>query len=131
MRSLLFALFAGSCNGILELLDGTCAAGASGDFFYLMVKLGELFISQVLEPHVVLAGTLGSAQEFVELELDCLAIAVLGVLNEKYHQEGDDSRPGVDDKLPGIAEVKDRPSARPYHHDEDGPEEDSCRPSPS
>lgn len=128
---MLFTLFAGSGNGILELLDSACATGAGGDFFDLMVQLGKLFVGQVLEAHIVLASALGSTQQFVELELDGFAIAVLGVLNEKYHQEGDDSRPGVDDKLPGVTKLKHRARGRPYQHDEDGAEEDPCRPSPS
>ena len=117
-------------DGVLELLDSACAAGAGGDFLDLMVQLGEFFVGQVLQAHVVLAGTLGRTQEFVELELDCLAIAVLGVLDEKYHQEGDDSRPGVDDKLPGVAKLEHRTRSCPYQYDEDSAEKHGCRPRP-
>ena len=48
------------------------------------------------------------ANQFVEFELDCVAIAVLGILNQKYHQECDDRRACVDDQLPSIAELEYR-----------------------
>lgn len=35
-----------------------------------------------------------------------LGIAVLGILDHKHHQEGDDRGPGVDDQLPAVVEMK-------------------------
>jgi hypothetical protein len=48
------------------------------------------------------------ANQLVEFELDGVAIAVLGVLNQKNHQECDDRRACVDNQLPRIAELEYR-----------------------
>ena len=47
--------------------------------------------------------------------LTCKAnrVAVLALLDQEHHQEGDDGGTGVDDELPGVAEVEDRPAGRP------------------
>ena len=46
--------------------------------------------------------------QLVQLELHRRGVAVLGVLDQEDHQEGDDRGAGVDDQLPGVAEVEDR-----------------------
>ena len=45
--------------------------------------------------------------QFVEFHLDCFGISVLGVLNEKDHQEGNDRSASIYDQLPRVAEVKE------------------------
>jgi hypothetical protein len=45
-------------------------------------------------------------------------VLVLGALNQKHHQERDNGRSSVDDELPGVREVKDRPQDSPP--DDDG-----------
>jgi hypothetical protein len=45
-------------------------------------------------------------------------VLVLGTLNQKHHQEGDDGRSSVDDELPRVGEAKDRPQNSPP--DDDG-----------
>src|SRR5438105_145909 len=42
------------------------------------------------------------ADELIELQLRRLRIAVLGVLNEEHHEEGDDRRTRVDHELPRV-----------------------------
>ena len=49
--------------------------------------------------------------------MDRFCIAVLSVLNQKYHQERDDGRCGVDDQLPRIGEMKHRPGQEPNEDD--------------
>ena len=46
------------------------------------------------------------ADQFIQLDLDRGAIAVLGILNQEHHQECDNRGARIDDKLPsvGIAE---------------------------
>ena len=51
---------------------------------------------------------LGSADEFIELELDGFRVSILCVLNQEDHQEGDDGGAGVDHQLPRVTEAKDR-----------------------
>ena len=46
------------------------------------------------------------ANEFVKLDMHCLSVPVLRVLNKKNHQEGNDGCPGVYNELPGIAEAE-------------------------
>jgi len=38
--------------------------------------------------------------------MHCLGVTVLGVLNQKHHEECDDSRGRVNDKLPRVGKVK-------------------------
>jgi len=65
------------------------------------------------------------ANQLVEFELDCVAIAVLGILNQKYHQKCDDRRTCVDDQLPGIAKLEYRACDPP--DDDDQSSDDECR----
>src|SRR6516164_3305530 len=51
--------------------------------------------------------------------MHCFSVAVLRVLNQKYHQERDDGCGGVDDQLPGVREMKRRSGDEPnknYKH---------------
>src|SRR6185503_16207433 len=67
----------------------------------------------MLDPDELLARLVDGAEEFVELGLHRRAIAVLAVLDQEHHQEGDDGRAGVDNQLRGIREFEDRPGHRP------------------
>src|SRR5207248_3274024 len=40
-------------------------------------------------------------------------VAILAVLDQEHHQEGDDGRSGVDDQLPGVRIAEDRPGCGP------------------
>src|SRR5262249_31664504 len=60
---------------------------------------------------------LADADQLVELGLNRRAVAVLGILDQEHHQEGDDGRPRVDDELPGIAETEQRAARRPQEDD--------------
>ena len=44
--------------------------------------------------------------QFVKLDVDCLGVAILRVLNEENHEECHNGRAGVYDELPCIAEAK-------------------------
>ena len=48
-------------------------------------------------------------------------IAVLRVLNQEDHQEGDDGRAGIDDQLPRVGVMKSRAGQRPNDDDERWP----------
>jgi hypothetical protein len=50
----------------------------------------------------------------------CFSIAVLRVLDQKHHKEGDDRRGGVDDQLPGIGKMKRWSGDNPDKNDEHG-----------
>ncbi len=63
------------------------------------------------------------ANQFVEFELDSVAIAILGILNQKYHQECDDRRARVYDQLPRVAELEYRACDAPDYDDQSGDDE--------
>jgi hypothetical protein len=46
------------------------------------------------------------ADQLVEFDLDRLRVAVLVVLQQEHHEEGDDRGAGVDRQLPGVAETE-------------------------
>src|SRR6478609_1705332 len=55
--------------------------------------------------------------EFIELDLNGGAVAVLGILDQEHHQEGDDRRSRIDDELPCIRILKQRTRDRPDQND--------------
>ena len=61
----------------------------------------QLFVGQVLDADKGVVRCAYS-DEFVQLDLDRGAIAVLGILNEEDHQKRNDRCAGVDDQLPRI-----------------------------
>ncbi len=70
----------------------------------LQVFLLELFQIEQGEVRAV-----DAADQFIQLDLDGLRIAVLRVLDHEHHQKGNDGGAGVDDQLPGIAEAEEGP----------------------
>jgi len=72
------------------------------DFFVALMDQIQFVIAEILDVHHLVAGRANGMNQFIKLEIDGLGVAVLGVLNQKYHQESDDRRAGVDDELPGI-----------------------------
>ncbi len=57
--------------------------------------------------------------ELVELELHSPPITILGILDEKHHEKGEDGCPGINNELPGIRILKVFARQRPecYHDD--------------
>src|SRR4051812_39778982 len=79
----------------------------------------ELLVTEFLEIHEVRPRALHAPEELVELEVDRLGVAVLGVLNQKDHEEGDDRRARVDHELPGVRKMKQGPGHEPEQDDGD------------
>jgi len=73
----------------------------------------DLFVRQVLNAD---EEVLRSAHPYqlVKLYLDGSAIAVLRILNKKYHQKRDNGGAGVDDQLPSVGVVEQGSAAGPY-----------------
>jgi len=65
-------------------------------------------------------GALGGPDQLVQLQLDGLCVAVLGILDEEDHQKRDDGRPRIDDQLPGVREMENRPGDSPDDDDAHG-----------
>src|SRR6266852_8638223 len=53
------------------------------------------------------------ANQFVQFQVQRFSVAILGVLDEKNHQESDDRGPGIDDELPCIREMEVRSAKSP------------------
>src|SRR4051812_12394871 len=83
---------------------------------YLAIACGEeveLLLRQALDVDELIARPLRREYQFVELQVQGLGLAILGVLDEEDHQEGDDGRPRVDDQLPGLGVAEVGPGRRP------------------
>jgi len=94
------------------------------EFSKLRLKRGDLLFGGILQvgEHVT---CLARADELVQLEMNGLRVSVLRRLNDEDHQKGHHGRAGVDDKLPRVAEMKDR--TRDYPEDDD---RDRCEERP-
>src|SRR5688500_10226488 len=88
-----------------------------GDVFVLLAQLVELFLAVLLEIHHAVVGTARRPDQFIELEVHGLGVAVLRVLDQEHHQERDDRGARIDHELPRVAETKQRTG--------DGPRGDS------
>lgn len=53
------------------------------------------------------------SDHFVQFEMHSFGIPILGVLNQEYHEEGDDGGGGVDDQLPSVGKMKSRTGEEP------------------
>ena len=52
--------------------------------------------------------TFTGADDLIHLDLQCLGIAVLCMLDQEHHQERYNRGPGVDHKLSGVTELEER-----------------------
>ena len=68
---------------------------------------------------ISLRASFNRMDQLVELELQGFGVAVLGVLDQKHHQERHDGGAGVDHELPRVGEAEERPGGRPYDDDEE------------
>ena len=84
----------------------------------LFFKSLQLFIRKVLEIDEFIARVFNRANEFVQFQMNCLSISILGVLNQKYHQESDNGRSGVYDQLPRVGKVKNGATNEPDDNDQ-------------
>src|SRR3954464_112406 len=82
------ALMELAVNSLKIIIDQVRAALAQA--LKLILKLLEILIRKVFEIDHARARALDSAEQLVELEVHRLGIAVLGVLDQKDHQECDD-----------------------------------------
>src|SRR5262245_53654031 len=77
----------------------------------------EFLVRHVIKRDQAGPSALNAPQQLVEFEAHNASLAVLGVLDQKHHQEGNDRCPGVDDELPGIGVVEVGPGQSPDHDD--------------
>src|SRR5690606_34097522 len=83
-----------------------------------VAKRIHLGFGQVLYPYKVVLAC-ADADQFVKLGLDRRPVAILRILDQEHHQEGDDGCARVDDELPSVGEAENRSADPPDHHDQD------------
>src|SRR2546421_11709374 len=93
---------------------------APADSVEFLFELRQFVIGHVFEIHHLVTRTFDGEDELIELEVKSLGVAVLGVLNEKYHQERNDGCAGVDDQLPRIGVMEDWAQKSPCDNYPDG-----------
>ena len=80
-----------------------------GELLVIGADSVQLVLLKILEVKQGIVRGFVRANEFVELDMHRLSVAILRVLNEENHQEGDDGRACIYDELPGIAEAEQWP----------------------
>jgi hypothetical protein len=60
----------------------------------------DFFFRQLFCFNKIVAGVSRMQNELIELRLDCNSIPILGVLQNKHHEERENGRSRIDDKLP-------------------------------
>jgi hypothetical protein len=86
--------------------------------FEFFLEFLQLFVGKIFKIDKFITRTFKGSDQLVEFQLNGFPVAVLGVLNQENHQESYDSRPRVNDKLPGIGKMKHSPGRGP--DDDDG-----------
>jgi hypothetical protein len=95
-------------NLLVNFLDGRLQilVQRARDSFITVSKQVELFFGETLHVNQLVVSALDRVNQFIELEMERLRLAILRVLDQENHQEGDDRRTSVDDKLPGFGVLK-------------------------
>ena len=88
--------------------------------FELLFYFLQFFVGEIFQIHQFVSRLLQGANDFVELQMHRFGVAVLGVLNQKHHQEGNDGSSSVDDQLPGIGKMKCWTGEKPDQDHEHG-----------
>src|SRR5690349_5843221 len=73
-----------------------------------LLHLLKRFVGHLIQIDKAGAGAFHAAQELIELERHDPRVPVLAVLDEKYQQERDDGRAGIDDELPSVRVAEER-----------------------
>jgi hypothetical protein len=73
----------------------------------------EFGLGEVFQIGQFVARSFIDPDQLVEFEMQRCTIVVLRVLDKKHHQERDDRGARIDDQLPGIGKLKNRPGHRP------------------
>ena len=96
----------------------TVVLGSLAHPLELFLEFLQFFIGKILEIDELIARVFDCSNQFVQFQMNCFGIAVLRVLNQKHHQEGDNGRGGIYDQLPSIGEMKRRAGEDPNEDDE-------------
>lgn len=70
--------------------------------FKFPLQMVKFLVGKVFEIHEAGAGALHCAQQFIKLEVNGAAVAVLSILNQEDDEKSNDGCARVDDQLPGV-----------------------------
>jgi len=91
-----------------------------------LFELLQLFVGKVFKIDKFITRAFEGPDQLVEFQLNGFPVAVLRVLDDKDHQEGDDSRASIDDELPSVGVVKLRSGCGPHDNHQDRKSEGPC-----
>lgn len=91
----------------------------------------QLLVTKLFDVHHLVSCLVDRVNEFIQFEVDRTRVSILGVLNDEHHEERDDRRSSIYDKLPGIRVVEERSRDRPNSDDENGAYERPFGPEPA
>ena len=77
------------------------------EMLVVLQKSVEVALRQVLRIQNAIIGTPDCTDQLIQLDLNSCAITILCVLDEKNHQECNDSRASVNYELPRVAKMED------------------------
>ena len=108
-------------SGALEFLDFFLRAFRFfPELFEFLFEFLHVVIGKLFQVDQFVSCRPDGANQFIELEMNGLRVAVLRVLNQEDHQEGDDGGSSVDDELPRVRVMKCRSLQGPDDDDEKG-----------
>ncbi len=86
--------------------------------FELFLEFFQIFVRQIFKIDKFVSRVFEGADNLIEFKMHCFGIAVLRVLNQKHHEEGNDRRRSVNNELPGIGKMKRWSGEEPHQNDE-------------
>src|SRR6266480_5273826 len=92
----------------------------SADALELFFELFQILVRKLFKIDQFISRAFDGTNDLIKFQMNGFGIAVLGVLNQEHHEEGNDRGGGVDDELPGVGKMKSRPSEAPHGDDEHG-----------
>jgi hypothetical protein len=94
--------------------------GFLAKFLKLFLELFQVLVRKILEIHQRISRAFKSTDNFVQLQMYCFGVAVLGVLDEKDHQKRNNGCARINDELPCVREMKRWSSECPNDDDDNG-----------
>jgi hypothetical protein len=79
------------------------------DTLELFLEVLEVFIGEPFKINKLVSSAFNCTYNLVEFQINGFRVTVLRVLDEEYHEEGDDGRASIDNELPGVREVNAGP----------------------
>jgi hypothetical protein len=92
----------------------------------LLLEFFQVLIRESFKIDKFVSRALNRSDYLIELQMNGFSVAILRVLNQEHHQEGNDGGAGIDDELSGIGVMKSRSSRAPNNDNETGNDERPC-----